>query len=208
MEQRKLQNAVKQRRRSSTRLRPRPGVASEGRSTTHDYGAAGDAADASVSLMRSPVGEAEGFELGDRGSLADKIKRWRPTCEKETYRVLTVLLLSTILHMIYISIGYILMLAVMTFNVWVFVAIAIGIGIGRFFFGTDEIHEISLVEEFPGNGGGDGGPSPSETAVTSLGGHEQERNAGSEGAGGDTRGTNASSFLQHHSAEIIVHPNV
>jgi len=44
--------------------------------------------------------------------------------------------LSSILHMVYISIGYILMLAVMTFNVWVLVAVSIGIAIGYFVFGT------------------------------------------------------------------------
>jgi hypothetical protein len=44
--------------------------------------------------------------------------------------------LSTLLHMVYVTLGYTLMLAVMTWNVWILVAVAIGIGLGYLFFGA------------------------------------------------------------------------
>lgn len=43
--------------------------------------------------------------------------------------------ISTLLHMIYITVGYTLMLAVMTWNVLILVATGVGIGIGFYIFG-------------------------------------------------------------------------
>jgi len=43
--------------------------------------------------------------------------------------------LQTLLHMIQVSLGYFLMLVVMTFNVWLCISIVVGAGLGYFAFG-------------------------------------------------------------------------
>ncbi|XP_063710862.1 protein SLC31A2-like [Symsagittifera roscoffensis] len=44
-------------------------------------------------------------------------------------------LMQTVLHLIQMSLGYLLMLVVMTFNVWLFVAVIFGYTVGFFLFG-------------------------------------------------------------------------
>lgn len=44
-------------------------------------------------------------------------------------------LVQTVLHMIQVAVGYILMLAVMCYNVWIFLAVIVGSGLGYFLFG-------------------------------------------------------------------------
>lgn len=44
-------------------------------------------------------------------------------------------LIQTLLHIVQVTVSYVLMLAVMTFNVWLIIAIVLGAGVGYFFFG-------------------------------------------------------------------------
>jgi len=44
--------------------------------------------------------------------------------------------ISSVLHALYITLGFTLMNAVMTFNIWITFAICLGVGIGYFFFGN------------------------------------------------------------------------
>jgi len=44
-------------------------------------------------------------------------------------------LIQTLMHMIQVFVGYILMLAAMCYNVWIFLAIVVGSGCGYFLFG-------------------------------------------------------------------------
>ena len=46
------------------------------------------------------------------------------------------LFLESLMHIIYISVGYILMLSVMTFNAYFLISILLGTGIGYFLFGS------------------------------------------------------------------------
>lgn len=46
------------------------------------------------------------------------------------------LFFATVLHMVYITLGYCLMLAVMTFNTYIFISVCAGVGIGYLVFGT------------------------------------------------------------------------
>jgi len=50
-------------------------------------------------------------------------------------RELMDLTLSSVLHMIYVTVGYTLMLAVMTFNIYILAAVTGGVGLGFYFFG-------------------------------------------------------------------------
>ncbi|ODN05819.1 High affinity copper uptake protein 1 [Orchesella cincta] len=56
------------------------------------------------------------------------------------------LLFSTVLHMCQVCLGYVLMLFVMTFNIWIFVAVLIGLGIGFFVFDgfNKKIHALKI----------------------------------------------------------------
>lgn len=57
------------------------------------------------------------------------------SCHKPKFYVgLLELSLSTLFHILQISLGYILMLQVMTFNVWIFVAVLAGTAVGFFMF--------------------------------------------------------------------------
>lgn len=47
------------------------------------------------------------------------------------------LVLSSLLHCLYVFLGFTLMNAVMTFNIWILVAVSGGIGVGYFFFRVD-----------------------------------------------------------------------
>ncbi|XP_055615987.1 high affinity copper uptake protein 1 [Toxorhynchites rutilus septentrionalis] len=44
-------------------------------------------------------------------------------------------ILQSVLHLIQVSVSYILMLIVMTFNLWLFFAVVLGAAIGHYFFG-------------------------------------------------------------------------
>ncbi len=44
----------------------------------------------------------------------------------------------TSLHVVQQAIGYFLMLAIMTFNVWIFLSILIGTGLGHLLFGATD----------------------------------------------------------------------
>ncbi|XP_066926012.1 high affinity copper uptake protein 1-like [Clytia hemisphaerica] len=48
-------------------------------------------------------------------------------------------LLQTFLHMLQVFIGYLLMLAFMTYNVWVCIAVILGAGFGYFLFGVQPV---------------------------------------------------------------------
>ena len=48
-------------------------------------------------------------------------------------------LLQTVLHMLQVFLGYLLMLAFMTYNVWLCVAIILGAGSGYFLFGWNSV---------------------------------------------------------------------
>jgi len=59
----------------------------------------------------------------------------RKSCDRPAFHVgLLELSISTVFHVCQVVIGYILMLVVMTFNVWIFVAVLIGTGLGFFMF--------------------------------------------------------------------------
>ncbi|XP_046366488.2 high affinity copper uptake protein 1-like [Haliotis rufescens] len=51
-------------------------------------------------------------------------------------------LIQTLLYLAQFAIGYVLMLVVMTYNVWIMVATIVGIGLGYFFCGWAEYEEI------------------------------------------------------------------
>jgi copper transporter 1 len=44
--------------------------------------------------------------------------------------------IETLLYMVQFSVGYVLMLTVMTYNAWLFIAIILGAGIGHLLFGA------------------------------------------------------------------------
>ena len=48
-------------------------------------------------------------------------------------------ILQTFLHMVQVTLGYILMLAFMTFNVWICISIVLGAGLGYFIFGVQPV---------------------------------------------------------------------
>jgi len=56
------------------------------------------------------------------------------------------LMFSTVLHMCQVCLGYLLMLFVMTFNVWIFIAALVGLGIGFFVFDSfnKKIHALKI----------------------------------------------------------------
>ncbi|CAL8086487.1 unnamed protein product [Orchesella dallaii] len=67
--------------------------------------------------------------------------------QKQKFHVgLPELMFSTLLHMCQVCLGYLLMLFVMTFNVWIFVAALIGLGIGFFVFDSfnRKIHALKI----------------------------------------------------------------
>uniref|UniRef100_A0A2C9M267 Copper transport protein n=1 Tax=Biomphalaria glabrata TaxID=6526 RepID=A0A2C9M267_BIOGL len=54
-------------------------------------------------------------------------------------------LLQTIMYLLQFLGGYVLMLSVMTYNVWILAAVLIGLGLGYFFFGWGEYEEASAA---------------------------------------------------------------
>ena len=44
-------------------------------------------------------------------------------------------IVQTLLHMVQVAVGYILMLVVMTYNLWLFFAVILGAGLGYLVFG-------------------------------------------------------------------------
>jgi len=69
------------------------------------------------------------------------------SCHKPTFQVgLLELIISTLFHVCQVFLGYILMLIVMTFNVWIFLAVLIGTGLGFFIFDNfnRKIHALKL----------------------------------------------------------------
>lgn len=57
------------------------------------------------------------------------------------------LILSSILHGLYTFIGYTVMNAIMTFNIWVLVSVCAGLGMGYFIFRTNYYNYLSLCDE-------------------------------------------------------------
>lgn len=67
------------------------------------------------------------------------------SCHRASFHVgLFELSFSTLLHMFQVLLGYILMLMVMTFNVWIFLAVLVGTSIGFFMFDSfnKKIHAL------------------------------------------------------------------
>ncbi|XP_059163029.1 protein SLC31A2-like [Physella acuta] len=58
-------------------------------------------------------------------------------------------ILQTIMYLMQFVGGYILMLSVMTYNVWVAVAVMVGLGLGYFFFGWGEYEEPRAALHVP-----------------------------------------------------------
>ncbi|KAK6188572.1 hypothetical protein SNE40_004720 [Patella caerulea] len=54
---------------------------------------------------------------------------------------------GSLLHMLHFTIGYILMLAVMTFNVWIFVSLILGATLGYFFIRPTVEHYFKITRE-------------------------------------------------------------
>ncbi|XP_005101551.1 probable low affinity copper uptake protein 2 [Aplysia californica] len=54
-------------------------------------------------------------------------------------------MLQTLMYLLQFVWGYVIMLSVMTFNVWILVAVLVGFGIGYFFFGWGEYEEPSAA---------------------------------------------------------------
>ncbi len=52
--------------------------------------------------------------------------------------------LQTFLHMIQVFIGYMLMLAFMTFNAWICLAVILGAGLGYFAFGWKSVSIVDI----------------------------------------------------------------
>lgn len=98
------------------------------------------------------------------------------------------LLISAVFHSIYVFLGFTLMNAVMTFNVWVLVAISIGVAFGYFCFGNyrraeNLIHPLSTENTSlnddttpppPLDGGGDRFVNQSRTPYTVKNGETEE----------------------------------
>ncbi|CAL1537998.1 unnamed protein product [Lymnaea stagnalis] len=53
--------------------------------------------------------------------------------------------LQTLMYILQFLGGYILMLAVMTYNIWILLAVLVGLGLGYFFFGWGEYEEASAA---------------------------------------------------------------
>ncbi|XP_018019093.1 uncharacterized protein LOC108675581 [Hyalella azteca] len=64
--------------------------------------------------------------------LIDKDKKKLTCCTSRPLH----LMLQSLVHMLHISIGYVLMLVVMTFNVYFLLAVVVGVGAGYFLFGA------------------------------------------------------------------------
>lgn len=60
------------------------------------------------------------------------------------------LLISSVLHMIHVCLGYCLMLVVMTFNLWIFLAVIFGVSMG--FFSFDNLRrKFAHPQRYPQN---------------------------------------------------------
>ncbi|KAH9523746.1 hypothetical protein Btru_040819 [Bulinus truncatus] len=53
--------------------------------------------------------------------------------------------LQTIMYLLQFLGGYVLMLSVMTYNIWILAAVTLGLGLGYFFFGWGEYEEASTA---------------------------------------------------------------
>ena len=54
---------------------------------------------------------------------------------RSTFLLVIIHVIQSILQLIQVGVAYLLMLAVMTFNAWIFLAIVFGAGIGNLIFG-------------------------------------------------------------------------
>lgn len=54
-------------------------------------------------------------------------------------------LVQTFMYIVQFVLGYFIMLAVMTFNLWLLIASLLGFGLGYFFFGWDEFEDPNAV---------------------------------------------------------------
>lgn len=55
-------------------------------------------------------------------------------------------ILQTLLHMLQVAVSYLLMLIVMTYNVWLFVAVVLGASTGYFLFGWIRNRAVDVTE--------------------------------------------------------------
>ena len=56
-------------------------------------------------------------------------------------------LVQTLLHLVQFTLGYMLMLIAMTFNVWLFVSVVVGASLGYFLFNYRQSLNVDVMEE-------------------------------------------------------------
>jgi len=56
-------------------------------------------------------------------------------------------LVQTLLHFVQFTLGYMLMLIAMTFNVWLFVSVVFGVSLGYFVFNYRQSLSVDVTEE-------------------------------------------------------------